>query len=37
MSDQQHQSGNGNCSINRRGFLGTGAGIAVAASLGAGR
>ncbi len=34
MSDQQGQAPDGACSINRRGFLGTGAGIAVAASLG---
>ncbi len=33
MSDQQDQAVNGACSINRRGFLGAGAGIAVAASL----
>ncbi len=34
MSDQQSQAPDGACSINRRGFLGTGTGIAVAASLG---
>ena len=33
MSDQQDQANNGACSINRRGFLGAGGGIAVAASL----
>jgi len=33
MSDQQDQAENTACSINRRGFLGAGAGIAVAASI----
>jgi hypothetical protein len=33
MSDQQDQAINGACSIDRRGFLGAGAGIAVAASI----
>ena len=36
MSDQQDQAADGACSINRRGFLGTSAGIAAAASLGQG-
>jgi uncharacterized protein len=34
MSDEQDQAQSEACSINRRGFLGTGAGIAVVASLG---
>jgi uncharacterized protein len=34
MSDQQNQARHGACSINRRGFLGTGAGLGVAATLG---
>ena len=33
MSDQQDHADNGACSINRRGFLGASAGVAVAASL----
>ena len=36
MSDEQDQAPQGACSINRRGFLGAGAGVAVAASLGHG-
>ena len=36
MSDRQEQTGNASDSINRRGFLGAGAGIAVAASIGQG-
>jgi uncharacterized protein len=36
MSDQQDRASNASDSINRRGFLGTGAGIAVAASIGQG-
>ena len=36
MSDQNHRGPEESCSIDRRGFLGTGAGIAVAASLGTG-